>query len=127
MIRAHTAAVEALIDEVDVYVTRAPAGAELPYVVLHPDQGAATSSSIAAISDWRSWRVQTTCVGGTPEQAGWAAEKVESDLLDVAPTVSGRSCTPIGKESSLPVDRDEDVQPPVFMARDVWVFSSIPA
>lgn len=112
---------------VTVYVSRAPSGAELPYVVLHPDQGRALPSNLAGDSTWRPWRYQTTAVGSTPEQAQWAAEKAEAGLLDRTPTVSGRSCTPVRKEVSVPIARDEDVQPPVFIARDVWVFTSTPA
>lgn len=127
MIRAHATGVKALVTGVTVYTSRAPDGATTPYVVLHPDQGRGEPTSLQGDSDWRPWRYYTTCVGSTPEQAQWAAEKVEAGLLDVRPTVTGRSCTPIRKESSVPVTRDEDAPTPVFMARDVWVFSSIPA
>lgn len=127
MIRAHTAAVLSLIDNVTVFLSRAPGGTTPPYVVLHPDQGNASATSLGGDSDWRPWRFQTTCVGSTPEQTQWAAERVEGNLLDVTPTVTGRKCSPIRKETSIPIDRDEDVQPPVFIARDTWVHSSIPA
>jgi hypothetical protein len=128
VIRAHHRAVLTLLgDAVTVYVSRAANDATMPYVVLHPDQGQADTTSYEGRSDWRSWRYTTTCVGSTPEQAGWAAERVEANLLDIRPAVAGRTCTPIRKEAPIPVDRDEDVQPPVYIARDVWVFSSVPA
>lgn len=127
MIRAHRAAIETLLAGLTFHVSRAPSGTAVPYVVLHPDQGAATTTSYGGDSDWRPWTFQTTCVGSTTEQAEWMAEKVEARLLDVAPAVTGRTCSPIRKTTTVPVDRDEDVQPPVFLARDVWAFASIPA
>lgn len=127
MIRAHVDAVVALVPTVSAYVTRPPGDASLPYVVVHPDQGEAYADSMAGASSWRPWTVQTTCVGVTAEQALWAAEQVEAGLLDAVPTVAGRQCTPIRKEASVPLARDEDVQPPVFIARDVWAFVSVPA
>jgi hypothetical protein len=127
VIRAHSDAVVELLDGLEVYLTYAEGDPEFPYVVLHPDQGLASSTSYSGGSDWRPWRYQTTCVGETAEQAQVAVELVEARLLDARPTVPGRSCTPIRKEVTLAIARDETVSPPVFIARDTWVFSSIPA
>lgn len=127
MIRDHRKAVEALLSGLSAHVSRAPSGTPTPYVVLHPDQGNASATSYGGDSDWRPWRYVTVCVGTTTEQAQLWAEKVEARLLDVVPVVTGRTCGPIRKESTVPVDRDEDKQPPIFLARDVWAFSSLPA
>lgn len=129
MIRSLTAEVKGMLaaEPFPTYVGVAPDNAPSRYVVLHPDQAAAEESSFAGDSEWRPWRFITHCFGTTPDQAQAVYERVEAAFLDVTPTVSGRSCTPIRKESSLPISRDEDVQPPVFLARDAWVFSSVPA
>lgn len=131
IVRDHVAAVFGLLDAVsglDVYDAKVPLGADTPYVVLYADQGAATSERFNFASDRRSFVVQTTAVGGDPAEARWAAEKAQGALLDVVPTVSGRTCWPIYSEMSRPVERDPDVDPsaPLFYAVDVWRLTSIP-
>lgn len=127
MIIAHRAAVQALLVGLPLFLSRADSGAEEPYIVLHPTQGDADTTSFGSRSDWRTWEYQTTCVGLTAEQAQLAAEWVEGRLLDAVPTVTGRRSSPVRKVATVTVMRDEDVQPPVFTARDVWAFSTIPA
>ncbi len=128
MIRAHTDAIMTLLDAgLDVYESRAPAGAATPYVVLHPGQGNALPMSYDGDSTWRAWPFQTTCVSDDVDGAQWAAEKVEARLLDVTPIIAARGCSPIRKTVTVPVARDESVQPPVYIARDLWAFNSIPA
>jgi hypothetical protein len=126
MIRAHWSAVMSLLSGVKAYETRAPAGTAPPYVVIHPDQGTATTTRFDTASDWRNWSFQTDCVGTTVEQAQWMAEKVEAALLDKKPAVTGRVCGPIRSIVARPMDRDEDVQPPLFLARTLWAFPSLP-
>lgn len=127
MIRAHRKAVEAMITGLAVYVSKAPTGAQMPYVVLHPDQGSTDATSLEGSPDWRTWRYTTHSFGSDAEQAEWAAEKVEAGLLGKRPSVVGRVCDRITKEVNTPVDRDEDASPTVFLARDIWLFHSIPA
>lgn len=126
MIRAHVAGVRALLGDLRNFVTRADAETALPYVVVHPNQGYADPVNLHLDSDYRTWTFQTTCVGSTAEQAEAAAERVEQRLLDQTPTVTGRVCSPIRKQTSVTVARDEDVKPPVYIARDVWAFVSLP-
>lgn len=128
MIRAHRKAVQAMITGLPVYVSVVPDAAVMPYVVLHPDQGVPQRTSMSGDSDWRSWRYVTHCFGSDAEQAGWAAERVEAGLLDKTPTVAGRVCDRIIRESSQPI-QDDNATPTnvVYLARDVWLFHSIPA
>lgn len=127
MIRAHRRAVEAMLTGLNVYVSKAPSGAAMPYVVLHPDQGSTESTGFDGVTDWRTWRYITHSYGTDAEQTEWAAERVEAGLLDKRPIVEGRICDRVRKESNVPVNRDEDSSSTVFLARDVWVFHSIPA
>lgn len=130
MIAAHVDAVRNLVDavaNVTVYDGTVPNSPVLPYVVMYGDQGAAEANAYTEVSSFRRFRVQTTTVAANQPQARALAERVESALLDVRPTVAGRTCVPIRKETSQPVRRDDDVDPPVFYAVDVWVLSSVPA
>lgn len=126
MIRAHVAALKVLLGDLRTAVTRAEPDTVFPYVVLHPNQGAASTTTFSGSSDQRTWTFTTTCVGSTAEQAEAAAERVWERLLDAAPAVTGRVCFPIRNQVSVNVIRDEDVQPPVYIARDVWAFISLP-
>lgn len=130
MIDAHVSAVRTLVDavpNVTVYDGTVPNNPTYPYVVLYGDQGAALPNSFTEVSTFRSFRVQTTTVAINQPQARALAERVESALLDVRPTVTGRKCVPIRKETSQPVRRDDDVDPAAFYAVDIWVLSSVPA
>lgn len=112
---------------VTLYVTRAPAGSAPPYAVLHfaPDVASATSANDK--TDWRSWMFVTHSVGSDADQCEWVRERLEAALLDHAPTVAGRSCDRITRlGSGVPPEVDNDVQPPLVLARDTWVFASVP-
>lgn len=130
MIDAHIAAVRNLVDtvpNVTVYDGGVPNSPTYPYVVLYGDQGAALANAYTEVSTYRSFRVQTTTVAVNQPQARALAERVESALLDVRPAVTGRTCGPIRKEASQPVRRDDDVDPAVFYAVDIWLLTSVPA
>ncbi len=129
MIRAHVDAVLSLLSTqpgVRAYDGEAPAGAVLPYAVVYADSGAADATSLGHASTWRTFRVWTVCVGSTQLQVRALEERVETALLDVTPTVTGRRVTPIRKGATQPVRRDDDVDPAVFEAADIWGFSSVP-
>lgn len=129
MIRAHLAAVKTKLELAGliVYDGTVPPGATVPYVVLFPDQGQASSTRFDQVSDQRVFRVQTTSVASTVEQARWAAEKVHGALLDAVLTISGRATWPVRHETSRPIERDDDVTPPLMYAVDVWRLQSVPA
>jgi hypothetical protein len=127
MIRAHVAAVKALMTFGVVYDGVVPDRTTGAYRVLYADSGSIASDDLAHSSTWRQWRFMTTSVGTTPEQARAFAEHAQSELVGVRPTVSGRSCGPIYHDGSRPVDRDDDVSPPLFYAVDSWFFMSTPA
>ena len=130
MIEAHVSAVRNLVDavpNVTIYDGTVPNDPAYPYVVLYADQGAAFANAYTEVSTFRTFRVQTTTVAANQPQARALAERVESALLDVRPTVTGRKCAPIRTETAQPVRRADDVDPVVFYAVDIWALSSVPA
>lgn len=130
MIRAHVKAVVDLIDavpNVTVYDAVVPNMPTLPYAVVYGDSGSATQSNFRGQSGWRQWAMRVTSVGSTPEQARWCAERVETALLDIRPTVTGRKCSTVDKTLALPVQRDDDVDPAVFYIPDEFQYLSTPA
>lgn len=130
MIRAHVDAVLGLLKAVPnltVYDAMVPDSPQAPYVVVYPDQGAAQPTSFTLASDQRLFRVQTTSVGSDPQQARWVAEKTQGALLDATPAVAGRTTWPIRHELTRPIERDDDVSPPMFYAVDLWRVLTVPA
>lgn len=126
--RLHAAAIEALLDAaVTCYVGESPNDASPPHVLLFPDQGRGSRTSIAGGTGAYSHTFQTTSVGTTVEQAQWVADKVRGAVEDVAPTVSGWSTTRIVQQMSQAVRRDDDTDPALFYAVDVWQYQAIPA
>ena len=130
MIDAHISAVRNLVDavpNVTIYDGSVPNDPTYPYVVLYGDQGAAEPNAYTEASTLRRFRVQTTTTAVDQAQARALAERVETALLDVRPTVAGRKCGPIRKETSQLVRRDDDVDPAVFYAVDIWLLTTVPA
>jgi hypothetical protein len=125
----HIAALLALIQAagVTVYDGAVPDRPTLPYAVLYADLGTHTAQSLANDPDWTDLRFQVTSVGVLPASARIVAEKSLGALLGVRPTVPGRRCGPIRHDSSQPIQRDDDQQPPLFYATDQFTVSSVPA
>lgn len=95
----------------------APPAASIPpngvYVVLYADPGQSVRESLA---DQRTDFVlgfQLTCVGPTAEKARWAAQRVRM-ALHAPLTVAGRKAWRPEELGGPPVQRDDDVSPPVF-------------
>lgn len=133
MIRAHADAVKALLEgqALTVHEGGAPDSAAVPYAVLWMDSGTRTRETLVASSGRDDLLVTVTSVGQDPTQAWWVAERVFTALLDVAPTVSGRTCSPITHEVSDALRRDSDVTQPggsaVYQQVDVFRLVSRPA
>lgn len=113
-----------------VPVTSAGAIPDRPYVVVYgPSDGQGTSrvDSLAGTSGWVDGIVQTTVVADNAEACRVIAAKVKAALADVTPTITGRVTFPIRHDDSLPIRRDDDVQPPVLIAVDRWLYQSATA
>lgn len=117
LIRAHTSC----------YDAKVPDDPALPYNVLYTDNGQLSRSSLGVTSDRFELWFQVTSVGATRQQAGWAADKARADLLDQIPTVTGRHCGPITQDAPpQPVQRDDDLTPPVFYVTASYRLTSVP-
>lgn len=131
MIAEHVTAFADLVDavaNVTVYADgKVPNSPTLPYVVIYGNQGMPENASMADVSEWQHFTAQTTCVATSQLSARALADRVQTALLDVRPTVAGRSSGQISKVSSQPVRVDNDVTPPLFYAVDVWSFTTVPS
>lgn len=124
----HITAVLALLEPLTapVYVTRAPTGSTR-HIVLHPSRGLGQNTSLEGDDDYRLCRFMTHCVGVGWEMVDADATRVRDALSRVRPTVTGRKSSPIIHEQELGIDRDDDMPDTVFLARDMWTFSTTPA
>lgn len=99
------------------------ASPHLSYIVLYPinhnRQG--PDASIADRGTDPQLRYQTTCVGIDRRSAERAADLAAGVLLNGIPLdIPGRSTVLLIHESSQGVQRDEDVNPPLFYVTDRW-------
>lgn len=111
----HVDAVLAALTAVGVttYLGGAPLGAPDKYAVVYPDPGMAVRESLADVRSDFTATVQVTCVGTTAERALWVADKVRLGLS--APlVVAGRASWRPEELGGPPVQRDDDVTPPLY-------------
>ncbi len=129
----HAQAVLDLLDAVPdltVYDGHVPAAPALPYCVLYMGW-AGERTAVEAVTDQFNGQAQVTSVGANALAARIVAQRVAAALLDVVPTVPGRSCWPITLEFSQPAREDRDVHidglgHPVY-AVDGYRVASVPA
>lgn len=108
-----------------VYLGGAPAGQSAPYCVLYPDPGMPVRASLADDRVNFITVVQITCVGTTAEQALNYADRASSALSAPLP-VTGRTAWRPEHLDGMPVQRDDDVTPPVFYAVGRYRLRSTP-
>ncbi|MGM9380342.1 hypothetical protein [Streptomyces antibioticus] len=83
------------------------------FAVLYPDAGRAVQASLAGERTDFDAVMQITCVGSDVVRALWVAGRVRQALA--APLeIEGRVCWPAEDLGGPPVQRDDDVTPPVF-------------
>lgn len=115
-----------------VHDGKVPDAAPLPYVVLHtvvahpPADQSPDSSNLDFASNGVWARCYLHSVGGNAQAAREVANRVSVALLDVTPTVAGRSCGPIRWEDGQPPQRDETTGVLVMDLVDVYRFLSVP-
>jgi hypothetical protein len=110
-----------------VYLAEAAAGAVPAYAVVYPDSGMLSGFHRSLTNAGPTeLRYQVTCVGSTPEQAAWMADKMTAALLGGVPTVSGRRVWSAVQEGSQPVRRDDE-STGLFIAASQWLTRSDPA
>jgi hypothetical protein len=115
-IAAHASAILALLDADNtppalVVLDGAVPQTQLPPYVLvyfdHTDPDQAESRPLTGASQRHVTRAICHCVGGNQAASRAVAQRVRTALLDVIPSVSGRTCAPIRAEDSQPTRRDE--------------------
>ncbi len=127
----HMDAVQAALENagLTVYLGGTPGGTWTPpdrFCVLYPDPGQAVRSSLADERTGLDALMQVTCVGSDVVRALWVAGRVRQALA--APlVVEGRSCWPAEDLGGPPVQRDDDVNPPVFFVPVQYRICSTPA
>jgi hypothetical protein len=113
-----------------VYVGGAPTAAgwspPAQYTVLYPDPGTAVRESLADDRTDLATLMQVTCVGATVERALWVAGRVRA-ALSAPLVVDGRACWRPEDLGGPPVQRDDDVTPPVFFVPVQYQLRSTPA
>jgi len=96
-----------------------------PYVLVYFD-----SSDPEFDFEANAWRFEMTAtlhaVGGSAQAARQVADMARSALVAVRPTVAGRSCFPITRETGMPPQRDESTGVLVMDQIDVYTIRSIP-
>lgn len=138
MIQAHAQAVLDLLDADNtapalvVHDGAVPSGATPPYVVVYftivtPTAGQAPDSADINF-DSRRLIVDAYChsIGGTARAARIVAGRVRAALLNVRPTVTGRSAFPIRQQEGQPPQRDETTGVLVFDQIDVYRLQTVP-
>ncbi|WP_422744349.1 tail completion protein gp17 [Micromonospora sp. WMMD754] len=134
-VRAHADAVLALLaaapgNPLRVLDGAVPKETAPPYVLVYfgdedpelPDSRALEGSSERFVL--RAW---VHCVGGNAAAARALGERVRAALLDVVPSIAGRSCWPIRREEGSPPQRDESTGTLVMDRVDVYRLESVPA
>ena len=98
---------------------QAPEDDTLPYAVLYPIDESDMDGDLAAAQRTGWFEFQITCVGETRESSSQLGDKLRDALLASSPAVAGYTLGPWLKVVSDTVNRDDDVQPPVFYSINV--------
>lgn len=121
---------EAPAPALEVHMGAVPPRAQPPYVVVYlsdSDPEDADSRPLNGRSERFVMRATCHSVGGNETAALAVAQRVRAALLDVRPTVAGRTCQPIRREDGQPVRRDESTGTVVQDKVDVYRLESVPA
>lgn len=103
----------------------APDGVLPPYIALYPDPGRSVPGSLADPLSWFQGMVQLTCVGQSAEQALNYCDRARA-ALGVPLVVDGRSGWRPEELGGPPVQRDDDVTPPLYYAAVQYRLRSTP-
>jgi hypothetical protein len=101
--------------------------AGLPYVVAWFDAGSVTNRSLRSRDGFEL--VGTfQCYGNSPESVRLAVRKVRAAVFGLfGATVAGRTVQMPEHLPGPPMDRDDDVDPPLWWQTDGWRFRAPPA
>jgi hypothetical protein len=124
----HVDAVTAVLQgaQLTVFLGGSPPSTAPPYCVLYPDPGAAVRASLADDRVDFQTVVQITAVGATAEQALNYADR-SAAAMSAPLQVTGRTAWRPEALDGQPVQRDDDVTPPVFYAVARYRLRSTPS
>jgi hypothetical protein len=124
----HVAGYLALLDAAPqtVYREKIPAGATRPYFRAYFHIEYPETESLEHRSDRAVAWLYLHCVGDNDTAASATAKAGRDVLLDVVPTVTGRTCFPIRLDHSLPPQPDETTGALVMDQVDVYRLESVP-
>jgi hypothetical protein len=103
-----------------------PPGSPRPYVAVHLHTERTSGGRLDNRSTRRVTRAFCHCVGDNDIAARAVADLVAGALLDVRPTIDGRSCYPIRHDASQPARPDESTGDTVVDLVDVYRLESMP-
>jgi hypothetical protein len=128
VIRAHAAAGLTLLASADAELPAFDgevAGSPPIYVVTYLTTPQGVGARLSADVPKARFLLTTICVGRTPNECRWAVEKVHNKLVGSRLTVTGRVCDPFQPpDQPAQVRRDDSLEPPAWIATDVWPFTS---
>lgn len=104
----------------------APPGQVPPYVAVYPGPGQSLPGSLADPLSYFEDTVQLTCVGTTAEQALSVSDRART-AMSVRLIVTGRSGWRPEELGGPPVQRDDDVTPPMYYAAVQYRIRSAPS
>jgi len=112
--QAHATAVLSLLTGagITVHDGAVPANPAYPYAVLYTNPGDRDATNLDYSSDVQTYDVQVTSVGASAAAARITADKVNTALVDVTPTVTGRTCWPLRVAATQTAREDRDVTIP---------------
>lgn len=110
---------------IHAYIGRRP-DADTTCVVIHGSAGDLSGSLGDRFADL-AIPIQLTAVGEGEQQALAYADAARAALLTVPLAVDGRTVQPPWQSASQPALRDEEVNPPLWIATAQYVIKSTPA
>lgn len=116
-IKPHLDAVEGALAGAGLVVGQGGAPSPVPaskmYVAVYPDPGQVLRESLADKRTDFAVLFQLTCVGPTRDKSLWVAQKCREALYPKL-TVDGRAAWRAEELGGPPVQRDDDVTPPLY-------------
>ena len=83
------------------------------YAAVYFDPGQSLPESLADQRTDFALSFQITCVGPTPEKCRWATQRTRAALHGLL-TVAGRTAWRPEEQGGPPIQRDDDVSPPLY-------------
>ncbi len=97
-----------------------PAAAGFPYAVVYAFFTTRPTGSIVGEDSDAEAVYRIHSVGSTRQQCQWLADKVNARMRAAALTVAGLKVMRLSDDGRQPGEREDNVQPPIWQARDQY-------